>query len=187
MENRILKRFAECAQELDLEYLIIGGFAASYWGNPRFTADIDFVIERSSFETMKTVMTNLGYELKFEHPKGSFAHFAPGMGSDFRVDFMIVDASTWTELVSQKGYADFGGGAVHPVVSPKHLISMKLHAAKQSDRSEYLKDLGDIIEIMIAQNLTFENLDKDGILGKYGTQSTIDELKRLWRARGGSL
>jgi hypothetical protein len=187
MENRILERFATCARDAHLEYLIIGGFAASHWGTPRFTADIDFVVESKSFENVKKVMSELEYALEFYHSKGSFAHFSPIATGDFRIDFMIVDSASWKVLFDNKACADFGGGVEYPIVSALHLVSMKLHAARQPDRSEYLKDLSDIIEIMLAQNISFENLDKDGILKEYGSQSTIDELRRLLRARGVSL
>jgi len=183
MTNRVLENFNKLAIDNQLEYLIIGGYAASYWGTPRFTADIDFAIERTQFPKVESIMASLSYVLDFKHPKGSFVHFSPSTGSDFRIDFVIVDSSTWKELYDKKSYADFGLEIKCPVVSPIHLIAMKLHSAKQPDRNEYLKDLADIIEVMLAQNITFQTLESDGILTKYGSESTNNELRRLLRAR----
>lgn len=175
--------FNSSAQKAGLEYLLIGGYAASYWGSPRFTADIDFSVKSSDFEKVNQVMQNLDYTIAFKHPKGSFAHFLPIKGSNFRVDFVIVDSSTWKELYDSKSLVEFGKGLVCPIVSPLHLIAMKLHAAKQSDRTEYLKDLSDVVEIMIKQEISFNFLEENGILKKYGSESTLNELTRLLRAR----
>ena len=49
---------------------------------------------------------------------------------------------------------DFGLSATIPIVSAIHLIAMKLHAAKQPDRTEVFKDLNDVVEIMTAQGVT---------------------------------
>jgi hypothetical protein len=177
--DRIIDNFHNAATNVGLKYLIIGGFAASYWGKPRFTADIDYVIEESSFELSRRTLEALNYKLVFLHPKKSFAHFAPNLGSGFRVDFMIVNSETWDKLIEASDSADFGGSEKYPIVGYLHLIAMKLHSAKQADRREYLKDLSDIVEIMLAQKLSFEDLKEADIIEKYGTERTLSELKKF--------
>lgn len=80
----VLEEFHQKATSTGLEYMMIGGFAASYWGKPRFTADVDYVILVDSFEKAKQVLTALDYELVFLHPKKSFAHFAKKRTSSFK-------------------------------------------------------------------------------------------------------
>ena len=183
MNQRTIENFHLTAKSLGLNYLIIGGFAASYWGKPRFTADIDYVILDSSFEDFKKVLDKINYILIFLHPKGSFAHFAPKESSGFRIDLMIVENETWNKLFESAANADFGGSEPYPVVSSEHLIAMKLHSAKQVDRKEYLKDLNDISEIMLEQNISFEDLEHSGIIQKHGTEKTINELKKLIKSK----
>jgi len=43
-----LREFIELLNALKIRYIIVGAFAVAYHGYPRFTADIDLFIERSS-------------------------------------------------------------------------------------------------------------------------------------------
>jgi|SRR5436190_4482194 len=43
-----LKEFIELLSAVDAHFLIVGAFAVAYHGYPRYTADIDFFIERSA-------------------------------------------------------------------------------------------------------------------------------------------
>ena len=45
--NKDLKEFIELLNSRKVKYLVVGGYAVAYHGHPRFTADIDFFIERS--------------------------------------------------------------------------------------------------------------------------------------------
>lgn len=44
-QEELLKKLAKILHKLDIPYLITGGVAVAVWGRPRFTADIDIVIE----------------------------------------------------------------------------------------------------------------------------------------------
>ena len=46
--QRVLAAVVEALQLLDLPYHVTGGLASSFYGEPRFTQDVDFVI-RSGF------------------------------------------------------------------------------------------------------------------------------------------
>jgi hypothetical protein len=180
---RTVNQFHIIAKEVGLKYLIIGGFAASYWGKPRFTADVDYAIEASVLELAQGVLTRLNYKLVFLHPKESFAHFMPSQGGGFRIDFMLVNTATWKQLWEAAKLVDFGGDENYPVVDSLHLIAMKLHAASQPDREEYYKDLNDIVEILLAQNLSYADLQKTGIVEKHGSERTVALLKKIYEAR----
>ena len=43
-----LREFVELLSALDVHFLVVGAFAVAYHGYPRFTADIELFIERSS-------------------------------------------------------------------------------------------------------------------------------------------
>lgn len=172
-----LELFHSAAKKTGLDYLIIGGLAVSHWGKLRFTADIDFVICTDTYGLGESVFEKIDYELQFLHPKGSFAHFR---GKDFtqpRIDLMIVDAATWGKLSDASSLVDFGEGEAKPCVSPIHLIAMKLHSAKQPDRKEKTKDLLDVVEIMINQKISFEQLKHLGIIAKHGSEETTDFIR----------
>ena len=43
-----LREFVELLNELDVHFLVVGAFAVAYHGHPRYTADLDLFVERSS-------------------------------------------------------------------------------------------------------------------------------------------
>lgn len=43
-----LREFVELLNALDVHFLIVGAFAVAYHGHPRYTADIDLFIEKST-------------------------------------------------------------------------------------------------------------------------------------------
>ena len=183
ISSRAVEDFHFAAKAEGLQYMLVGGFAASYWGKPRFTADVDYVIECDSLDIAQRILSNLNYQLVFLHPKKSFAHFKPITGSGFRIDLMILDKETWSKLWASVKEGDFGGQEKYPLVDSLHLIAMKLHAAKQPDREEYHKDINDIVEIMLTQNYNFADLEQAGIIEKHGAKETISLLRKLFDTR----
>jgi len=43
----------EVRKWLRIPYMVVGGFASIVYGQPRFTADVDIVLERRAVEKMK--------------------------------------------------------------------------------------------------------------------------------------
>jgi Nucleotidyl transferase AbiEii toxin, Type IV TA system len=186
LTHRVLEKFHNAAKSAGLDYLLIGGFAASFWGKPRFTADVDFVVEESTFDQFKKLLSSIGYKLDYLHPKRSFAHFCQIDVSNFRIDLMIVNAETWIKLKASSSQAKFSESETYPVVDALHLIAMKLHAAKQSDRQEFHKDINDIVEVMLAQKITFADLEQADIINKHGSEKTTALLRDMLQARKAS-
>lgn len=56
--RRLLIRITEILERLNLPYLITGGIAVLVWGRPRFTADIDIVVElkHQDIKKLKTAL-----------------------------------------------------------------------------------------------------------------------------------
>lgn len=181
--SQILETFHLAATSAGLEYLLIGGFAVSYWGTPRFTADVDYAIQEHSYAKAEQVLQELGYALLFRHPRGSFAHFSHASGNQFRIDLMIVNTETWNSLKDECSEADFGGSTPYPIVNFRHLIAMKLHAAKQPDREDFYKDLNDIAEILAAQSIHLEDPSLAEIVGKHGTDETLAQLRTIIKSK----
>lgn len=61
----LIDRFQKTAEKYGLEYMLIGGFAVSFWGSPRFTADVNFVVRLDSLDKVTEIVKELGYELVF--------------------------------------------------------------------------------------------------------------------------
>jgi hypothetical protein len=182
-DSDILQEFHLAARSVQLDYLLIGGLAVSYWSKPRFTADVDYVVSRTSFDKARQAASLLGYREAFVHPKLSFAHFENEANEVFRIDFMLVNDDTWEKLLADSSLASLGGIDPYPIVSPLHLIAMKLHAAKQSDRRDSYKDLNDVAEILLAQQITLGDLEQTDILSKHGAEETITKLRDILKSK----
>lgn len=180
---RLIEEFDKAARAAGLDYLIIGGFAASFWGTPRFTGDVDVAIRGADFATMQSIAATIGYSQLFLHPQSAFAHYGSSDQTGFRLDLMLVDDDTWSKLRQDVVFGDLGGPTPYPIVSALHFIAMKLHSAKQHDRTEYHKDLNDIVETMLAQKIELGDLEAHGILQKHGTERTIQLLKDMLDVR----
>jgi hypothetical protein len=174
---RAIDIFHQYSGEEGLEYLIIGGLAASVHGRPRYTADIDFVIDSSNFGLATRVMQRMSYKIR--HQTSAFAQFDPPVAYHPAIDFMLVNSDTWAKLLQKRTFADFGGTEPYPSVGALHLLAMKFHSAKQPDRKDRLKDCQDIAEVMFKQTISFEDLEKEGIIVKHANKETIDEVSRI--------
>ena len=58
-----LREFIELLNALNVRYIIVGAFAVAYHGYPRYTADIDLFIERSSenAQAISNVIQQFGF------------------------------------------------------------------------------------------------------------------------------
>lgn len=43
--EQLLSKIAKILKDLKISYAVTGGFAVIVWGKPRFTADIDIIVE----------------------------------------------------------------------------------------------------------------------------------------------
>jgi len=61
--SKDLKEFIELLNSSKVKYVIMGGYAVAYHGHPRFTGDIDFLIERSasSAALLEQVVNRFGF------------------------------------------------------------------------------------------------------------------------------
>lgn len=73
-----LKRLCARFNELGVKYLLVGGFAINYWGYPRATMDIDFLVETSSgnIEKIKEALLCLGDGASKEINAGDINEYA---------------------------------------------------------------------------------------------------------------
>lgn len=79
--------------------LLIVGNALAFYGYPRNTLNIDFLISVNTLQKWESLLMKFGYE-KF-HATGAFAQFkAEGA---VPLDLMIVDNSTWEKLEEATG------------------------------------------------------------------------------------
>lgn len=152
LENT-LKKIARILEELKIPYLITGGVAIVVWGRPRYTADIDIIIELKKEKIKKLVSTLIkeGYvdedvvreALKY---KGEFNFIDNETG--LKVDFWILSSSAFDKSRLKRAVVRKIFGQEVFFSSPEDLILKKLLWFNESRSSRQLEDIHSVLAII---------------------------------------
>lgn len=152
LEN-ILKKIAKILQKLQIPYLVTGGVAIVVWGRPRYTADIDIIIELKEKKVKELVSTLIkeGYvdenvvreALKY---KGEFNFIDNETG--LKVDFWILDNSAFDRSRLKRAVVRKIFGQKVSFSSPEDLILKKLLWFNESKSSRQLEDIHSVLTII---------------------------------------
>ena len=152
------------------DYALIGAFALHAYGYTRATNDVDFItrleyqekiveyLELNDFETLNRseVFSNHLY------PAGSV-----------RFDLLYVEGETANSIFESINQKIMYGDLHIPVVSPEHLIALKLFAAS-SDPDRKFKELADIKELIKITNIDNNKIKK--YFKKYNLEEYYNEI-----------
>ena len=143
MEKRQLpedfKEFIQYLNLNDVEYLLIGGWAVSIYGNPRLTKDIDFLIsvKEKNIVKFKKAMEEFGappIDIEgFRKDKDSFIRMGV---SPIQID-VLQEASgiIMDECYKRRNILDFDGLKIN-LISVKDLIINKRAAGRDQDTTD---------------------------------------------------
>ena len=179
--EELLKKIAKILGELKIPYAVTGGFAISVYGTPRYTADIDIIIElleknikplaKKLLEIEKDVYVDEGMIREALLHKSEFNFIEPDFG--LKVDFFVKDNSLYNKLkIKRRIEQDIFGQGIF-FVSPEDLILSKLLWAKDSESQ---KQYGDIKTVLRNSRL---KLDFEYLRGWGKKHETIKTLERL--------
>ncbi len=150
----LLSKIAGILKGLEIPYAITGGMAVSVWGRPRYTADIDIVVEivpkninmlanallsvdkdaYVSEEAMRDALTMKG-EFNFIHAQ-----------SGLKVDFWVAK-DNYEKLKIKRAIPKKIGGQEIMFISPEDLIISKLEWYKMTDSTRQLEDIKSVLKI----------------------------------------
>lgn len=179
--KHILVAVAEILEKLHIPYLITGGMAVLIWGRPRFTADIDIIVElkENNIGELKIALQRLGRDGYIDQQmireaiktQGEF-NFIDGT-SGLKVDFWILkddefDRSRLQRRVTQK----ILGKKIY-FTSAEDLILAKLHWGRDSSSTRHLEDIDSIFKI------SGEKLDK-AYLKSWARKLGLEKLLNQW-------
>jgi hypothetical protein len=163
--TNILNLISDNLAEKDIPYALIGAFALTIYGLPKFTADIDLLTEGRFWPLISSIMERLGYTC-FQKTR-SFAQFDSELGVYGKVDFMFVNTPEGRDILKRSTLIEDALLGNHPVLQPTDYIILKLMAiANNPERG--LKDEADILDVLrlYKEGLIiskFEPLNKDRI------------------------
>ena len=178
--RKLLVEIASILDKNKIPYLITGGMAVFVWGRPRFTADIDLVVELSIdklgiLEKSLKSLDEAGYvdgdvmrEALVHSGEFNFIDGKTGMKVDFWVS--TGDAFDRSRLKRRMAQKIIG----HEVYfsSPEDLILSKLRWWRDSGSSRHKEDIASIISI------SGENLNREYLhtwAKKLGYKDLLDE------------
>lgn len=152
-------------QEHQIRYVLIGGLAAGYWGEPRFTADMDFtVVSRDGMKSVTRLFKDGGFTVE---PKGEWQTKVFGKGSlKFQAD-LILAQTDYEDWVVQRAIPIKMFDVLVPICSAEDLIILKLIANRRQD----------LLDIENVLNNHFAVLDKE-YLKKWFSFWELDERYR---------
>lgn len=154
-QRDILLNIAESFNNLKINYLLTGSFAVSYYGLPRATHDIDFIIEiqKENLDKLKLVLKKLGkdyiYDLSDIEDPPAFSYqfniYHPETG--VKVDFWMVKDNNFEISKFKRKQEILIEKTKISIVSAEDLILNKLLWSKEIVSERHLKDCQGIIQI----------------------------------------
>jgi len=173
-QRDIIALLAELFEKYKISYILTGSFAGSFWGHPRATHDIDFVVEIESPEKTKllALLKELGDEFNVDFSQaekvvsqhGQFNVFYPE--NLLKIDFWVAKNSDFEKKkFKRKVYTELFGKKI-AVVSAEDLILTKLSWIKQTYSDRHFRDCIGILEMQkgkLDEKYLRENAKKLGV------------------------
>lgn len=185
-QRDILLRVVEHLEDLGIPYMVVGSFASSYWGRPRFTHHADMVVEVSlekapvlahALETQFYAPAFAIQEAAQEHSHFNIIH----MEHAFKVDFWVKkDEEFARESFDRRRQVTMFERQVF-ISSAEDTILSKLQWYKTSPVLE--QQLRDALEVYEIQQ---PNID-EAYLDQWSATLTVSDLLARIRAEAASL
>lgn len=171
----LIERLAREAARHEMDFLVIGGQAMNHLGYQRFTLDVDFMGSESTRNQWEEIMRSYGYALAVRTPAlDQYTHQTPGWP---QVDIMFVNDGTWQVMRSEAGEKQSGRITIR-VPSPRHMVALKLHAAKSPQRTDPAKDWADIHALVQAHALDVSDPAFLDLVVRHGGTEALEKLKK---------
>lgn len=153
-QRDIIALLASLFDKYEVSYILTGSFAGAYWGHPRATHDIDFVVEVKQLKVTNliSVLKNLGdeFEVDFVAVKNAVKDRRQfnviHRGSELKIDF-------WLAKNTRLGKSEFRRkvlvnvfGEKVAIASAEDLILTKLSWVKEVYSDRHFRDCVGIFE-----------------------------------------
>ncbi len=163
-----------CRAAAPLRFVLIGGHAVIAHGYARTTFDVDLLVSRTEVAAWLSILERLGYRL--ERQQHAFAQLTSGVEGE-ELDLMIVNEPTFTGMWQAGQDVEVGSASVK-VPSLDHLLALKLHVMKQDLSHRVLKDLDDVIRLVLVNHLDVRQEHYRKLFEKYGNPEDYTRVLR---------
>lgn len=153
-QAELLRYTVHALDRVGIPYAIVGSFASGFWGEPRFTQDIDIVIQLSS-ERVKRLCEE--FPTSEFYLSESAARDAVAQNSQFnvihpasgnKIDFMISGSGDWpTQQLARRKQLQVFPDQSASVAAPEDVILGKLIYYREGGSDKHLRDIAGILQI----------------------------------------
>jgi hypothetical protein len=157
------------ATSSQLDFLIIGGHAAMIHGVARSTFDLDLLVCGKDRDAW--VIHLISEHYRVFHETSAFLQFESAEG-EAAIDLMMVNAETWSKMLEASELCTIGSLPCR-VVSPLHLLALKIHALKFRVNEAAEKDWYDIQSLIKMGKIDPHAEVTQQILHRYGSSHII--------------
>ena len=165
---------AKRANEAGIPFLVIGGYAVFAHGYVRATDDLDLIVQRGQRAQLTKLLGDLGMSVK--NDAANFLQFNSRDDASMEVDLMFVSESVFDRLEQAAVAAKVEGTSVR-VVALLHLIALKCHALQHSNALRRLKDMDDLIQLILINRLDLKKPELRETILKHGSADIYEKLR----------
>lgn len=174
----ILKLVCSFLNKSKIEYVIVGGFAVIFHGNPRTTMDIDYVIKLAEKDTpgLVKLLKENGFHASEEEMRAALKEKSHCTVEDketmFRLDIKGVYNEMDGRVLKNRMKVQLDDVAVY-IASPEDTIANKLFFARE-------QDIRDSLGIYVRQHghLNMEYLE--AVCKKIGVHDALEDLRKRY-------
>ncbi|MEI9961693.1 MAG: nucleotidyl transferase AbiEii/AbiGii toxin family protein [Limisphaerales bacterium] len=169
-----MQKISTQAGNADIPFLIIGGYAVLAHGYSRTTDDLDLIVQRGRRMQWSKLLGNLGMAIK--NDATNFLQFDSGDKVSMEVDLMFVSEDVFEKLNHAAVKTAIEGVQVR-VVSLLHLIALKCHSFQHSKSMRRLKDMDDLVQLILVNRLDLNEPELRATILKHGNADTYEKLR----------
>jgi predicted nucleotidyltransferase len=169
-----IKEVAKKAAQVGTPFLVIGGYAVLAHGYVRATDDLDLLVSSARRAEWEGLLAGLEMSVKNDTP--TFMQFKPKDESVMDVDLMFVSKEVFDKLATESQDAEVDGVRVKSV-SLLHLIALKCHALQHSKSLRRLKDMDDLVQLILVNRLDLNKPEVRATILKHGNADIYEKLR----------
>jgi predicted nucleotidyltransferase len=159
-----------------MPFLVIGGYAVNAHGYTRTTDDLDLITSHDGRRQWGKLLDDFGMMVK--NDSATFLQFGSKDEAGMEVDLMFVSEDVFNRLNKTAVEAKVDGISVK-VVSLLHLIALKCHSFLHSNSMRRLKDLDDLVQLILVNHLDLNEPELRATILKHGSIDTYEKLRNV--------
>ena len=169
-----IQEIANQAGDAGISFLVIGGYAVFAHGYVRATDDLDLIVQRGRRMELSKLLVDMGMSVK--NDAANFLQFDSRNKAGMDVDLMFVSEEVFERLEQAAVKTKIEGVPVQ-VVSLLHLIALKCHALQHSKSLRRLKDMDDLVQLILVNGLDLKEPELGAIILKHGNAELYEKLR----------